>query len=276
MENITFILVGGVVGFVCLLSFEFILYRRYKQAKAALISKIDEAENELQEDIRQLDISELNQTKSGKELLILLNNNDTEVNTKHSAQRQNLIVPKFQWNNPFKFSNMPTIGLIVATVLFGFLIGTSGFTFFLNPEIAAAEANRINIETAHQQATYELQERLAQAQTDSEIQSLQMEQQILIAQHELLAQSIEDRRKMIEVQQASISVVSICIPLIIFTITTSNIKQSLIAKRRYKRNNRADNSLWASTEYRRTAIMRARQVERATRQAKEKKTAEIK
>lgn len=68
---------------------------------------------------------------------------------------------------------------------------------WFNPEIASAEANRINIESAHQQATYELQERLANAQTEAEIQRIQREQKLQNAQFEhdiqALTQDLEHR-----------------------------------------------------------------------------------
>lgn len=83
-------------------------------------------------------------------------------------------------------------------VLMGFLLGANfKDATWLNRDIAAAEADRINIDNAHQQATYELQERLATAQTEAEIQQIQREQGLLDAryQHDIqaLAQDLSHR-----------------------------------------------------------------------------------
>jgi len=70
---------------------------------------------------------------------------------------------------------------------------------WLNSNIANAEAERIQIESAHQQATYELQERLAAAQTEAEIQDIQREQKMLDAQYEhniqVLNQDVINRQR---------------------------------------------------------------------------------
>ncbi len=73
-------------------------------------------------------------------------------------------------------------------ILMGFLLGTNfkDATWF-NPAIADAKADRIRIESAHQQATYELQERLVAAQTDADIREIQRQQALVDArfQHEI-------------------------------------------------------------------------------------------
>lgn len=77
-------------------------------------------------------------------------------------------------------------------ILMGFLLGANlKEATWLNPGIAAAEANRINIESAHQQATYALQERLAAAQTEVEIRKIQREQSLLDAQYQHEIQALE-------------------------------------------------------------------------------------
>ena len=71
-------------------------------------------------------------------------------------------------------------------------------TDLLNPRTSSAEANRLNIEAIHQQAVYELQERLAAAKTDAEIQAIEREQELLNAQYEhdiqILAQDVANRQ----------------------------------------------------------------------------------
>lgn len=70
-------------------------------------------------------------------------------------------------------------------VLMGFLLGANfKDATWLNRDIAAAEADRINIENAHQQAINELQERHEAAKTDAEIQQIKREQELLDAQYQ--------------------------------------------------------------------------------------------
>lgn len=70
---------------------------------------------------------------------------------------------------------------------------------WLNSGIAQAEAERIQVETAHQQATYELQIRRETAQTEAEIRQIQREQEMLDAQHahdlKVLDQDIANRQR---------------------------------------------------------------------------------
>lgn len=85
-----------------------------------------------------------------------------------------------------------TMIIVFFGIIFGLVLGG------LNPWKSPAEADQIYMETAHQQAVYQLEERLMQAKTDSEIQAIQREQELLNAQHEhdmqVLAQDIENRQ----------------------------------------------------------------------------------
>ncbi|RJP55472.1 MAG: hypothetical protein C4583_00485 [Anaerolineaceae bacterium] len=72
-------------------------------------------------------------------------------------------------------------GVILMAILFGANLKDAKW---LNPNIANAEAERIQVEAAHQQATYEIQERLTAAQTEAEIQQIQREQKLLDAQYQ--------------------------------------------------------------------------------------------
>jgi len=87
-------------------------------------------------------------------------------------------------------------GVIIMAIFLGVNIKDAKW---LNPSIAKAEAERIQVEAAHQQSTYEIQERLAAAQTEAEIQQIQREQKMLDAQYEhdmqLLAQDIANRQR---------------------------------------------------------------------------------
>lgn len=87
-----------------------------------------------------------------------------------------------------------TLIIAVFGTIFGLVLGG------LNPWTSPAEANRINMETTHQQAVYELEERLAAAQTESEILAIQRKQELLNAQYErdiqILAQDVVNKQRM--------------------------------------------------------------------------------
>lgn len=69
-------------------------------------------------------------------------------------------------------------------ILMGFLLGANlKDATWLNPGIAAAQADRISIENAHQQATYELKEHLETAKTEAEIKEIERQQTLLDAQY---------------------------------------------------------------------------------------------
>lgn len=89
---------------------------------------------------------------------------------------------------------------VFGVILMGFLLGMNiKDATWLNPNIAEAEAQRIQIDSAHQQATYELQERKLTAQTEAEIRQIQREQEMLDAQYEhdiqILVQNIANRQR---------------------------------------------------------------------------------
>jgi len=97
-----------------------------------------------------------------------------------------------QFSNPVASAFKWILFGFFGVILMGFLLGVNvKDATWLNSDIAAAEANRINIENAHQQATYELQERLAIAQTEAEIQRIQREQTLLNAQYQYDIQVLE-------------------------------------------------------------------------------------
>lgn len=83
-------------------------------------------------------------------------------------------------------------------VLMGFLLGTNfKDATWLNRDIAAAEADRIKIENAYQQETYNLQIRLDTAKTEAEIREIQRQQALLDAKYahdiEALSQDLAHR-----------------------------------------------------------------------------------
>jgi hypothetical protein len=85
-----------------------------------------------------------------------------------------------------------TILILIVGVVSGVLMGG------LNPWQNPAEAERIRINTAHQAAMNALQEQMAQAKTEADIQFIQRAEKMLDAQNahdiQALAQDLENRR----------------------------------------------------------------------------------
>lgn len=83
----------------------------------------------------------------------------------------------------------------------GILLGVNikNATWF-NPGIAAAQAEKTRMETAHQQEVNKLEEQLAAAKTDAEVQAVKREQELLDAKYEhdkqILAQDVINRQRM--------------------------------------------------------------------------------
>lgn len=109
-----------------------------------------------------------------------------------------------------QFSNQGSSALkwiffgLLGIILMGFLLGMNiKDATWLNSGIAQAEAERIQVETAHQQATNELQIRRLAAQTEAEIRQIQREQEKLDAQHaydlQILDQDIANRQRWADV-----------------------------------------------------------------------------
>lgn len=97
-------------------------------------------------------------------------------------QMQNPIASAAKW---IFFGFFSIIGM---AILLGFNVKDAKW---LSPSIAEAEARRIEIETDHQQATYETQERLNAAQAEADIQQIQREQKLLDAQYQHDIQVLE-------------------------------------------------------------------------------------
>jgi hypothetical protein len=98
--------------------------------------------------------------------------------------------------NQFPLSASPAVKWLViaffGVILMAILLGANiKDATWINSDIANAEAERIQIETAHQQAAYEIQERLASAQTDAEVQQIQREQKLLDAKYQHDIQVLE-------------------------------------------------------------------------------------
>lgn len=86
-------------------------------------------------------------------------------------------------------------------ILMGFLLGANlKDATWLNPGIAAAQAEKIKMEVAHQQEMNKLQEQLTTAQTEAEIQAIKREQGRLDAQYQhdiqILAQDVTNKQRM--------------------------------------------------------------------------------
>ncbi len=74
----------------------------------------------------------------------------------------------------FNSVSTPLVVLMVILLAAGAIFGTAiSGADYLNPAASNAEARRINAETIHQQVLYQESERLAEAQTDAQIQALE-------------------------------------------------------------------------------------------------------
>ena len=169
----------------------------------------------------------------------------------------------------------------------GFLLGANiKDATWLNFDIAAAQANRIQIENAHQQATYELQERLAVAQTEAEIRQIQREQSMLDAQYQYdvaaLNQDLEHRDFAFRTRMTIFAIfggaLSLAIVLGTFLWTGSKVLASIsfdptptpdyispVAKKTVNRPARESHERWADPNYRRRMKAAAKNQERKER-----------
>lgn len=85
-------------------------------------------------------------------------------------------------------------------IFMGFLLGANlKDATWLNSDIAAAQAEKTRMETAHQEAMNKLQEQLAMAQTNADVQKIQNQINLENAQYEhdmkILAQDIINRQR---------------------------------------------------------------------------------
>jgi len=86
---------------------------------------------------------------------------------------------------PMKGDDPMTTKFLITALVAGLLIGLAfAGTDLLNPRTAAAKANRMNIDAQHQQAMYELEERLSTAQTEAEVKEIQRQEALLDAQYQ--------------------------------------------------------------------------------------------
>lgn len=180
----------------------------------------------------------------------------------------------------------------VCIILMALLLGANikDATWF-NPEIAKAEAKSIEIEATHQEATYKLQEQLAQAQTEAEIQSVQRQQKLLDAQYEhdrqALSQDLEHRETGFKTWMIVLTFVggALSIAIIIATILWFG-SRALVKVRTATPHSQSSASAsippiniiqplperetydpWQSRRYRRAKIKEARYRERVSRKA---------
>lgn len=96
--------------------------------------------------------------------------------------------------------NSISVAVLLVLLAAGLITGLSvSGVDILNPQTSAAEANRMDVETDHQEAMYEQQERLAQTQADAQIQTIQREQDMANAQitfdKEMLALEVRNQER---------------------------------------------------------------------------------
>lgn len=221
MENETLVWVFGLVVFLCLLAVELIAFQRQKSSIDLLASKVNQAEEDLRADVLQFDRAELFKTKSGRELLkLMVESSKTVSSVPHDATPGTQV----QHNNPTISAKWVFVGFS-AVVLAGFLLGANlKDATWLNSSIAEAEAQRIQIETSHQQATYELQIRQEAAQTEAEIRQIQREQEMLNAQYQhdiiVLGQDLAHRETAFGTWMTALTIIAGALALTLILSTT--------------------------------------------------------
>lgn len=170
--------------------------------------------------------------------------------------------------------------LIVAGSIFGMAV--SGADIF-NPAASAAEANRINVETNHQQAIFEQEQRLSEVQTTAQIEAIQREQEIAQQKAEL---ALTYEQKVNEAKLAGyesfVSIRNILLWVIgavasigsLLAIGLTLIPKAILALRTSVSNtvetgskNEANNDPWKSKEFRKQMIQQARATEMVMRLA---------
>lgn len=234
MENETLVWVFGLVVFLCLLAVELIAFRRQKSSIDLLASKVNQAEEDLRADILQFDRAELQKTKSGRELLKLMRESSKTIS---STQQDATSDSQVQHNNPTIPAKWLFAGFF-AVVMVGFLLGMNlKETAWLNNSIAEAEAQRIQIETSHQQATYELQIRREAAQTEAEIRQIEREQEMLDAQYQyniiVLEQDLTHRETVFRTLMTALTIIAggLAITLILSTTIWAGSKAIVVMRK---------------------------------------------
>lgn len=170
--------------------------------------------------------------------------------------------------------------LIVAGSIFGMAV--SGADIF-NPAQSAAEANRINVETNHQQAIFEQEQRLSEVQTSAQIEAIQREQEIAQQKAEL---ALTYEQKVNEAKLAGyesfVSIRNILLWVIgavasigsLLAIGLTLAPKAILTLRTSVSNtvetgskNEANNDPWKSKEFRKQMIQQARATEMVMRLA---------
>jgi hypothetical protein len=111
-------------------------------------------------------------------------------------------------------------GVVMMAILLGANIKDAKW---LNSDIAEAEAHRIQVEAVHQQATYEIQERLAAAQTEAEIKEIQRQQALLDAQYQhdiqALNQDLAHQDLAFRTRMTVLTILASTFALLLFVVT---------------------------------------------------------
>jgi hypothetical protein len=97
-------------------------------------------------------------------------------------------------------------------------------TDILNPNTSVAEAQQMNMETAHQQAVYQLQERRETAKTEAQIREIDLQQTLLDAQYQhdiqVLNQNLAHREMGFKIWMAVIAMLGGAIAATVFVGST--------------------------------------------------------
>lgn len=171
--------------------------------------------------------------------------------------------------------NSISAGVLIILLAAGLITGMAlSGTDILNPQTSMAEANQMNVEAAHQQAIYAQEERLADTQTNAQIQTIVRQQSMADVQaaydREMLALRVRNRERtaaawlQIAVWMGAAFSVSLVIATFLWvgSKAIANVKNgpaSPVSGIGITQNNMPDP--WRSEEYRRARILEAKRRE---------------
>lgn len=185
----------------------------------------------------------------------------------------------------FNSVGTPLVVLMVILIVAGSIFGmsASGADIF-NPAASAAEANRINVETDHQQAIFEQEQRLTEVQVNAEIEAIQREQEIAKQKAEL---ALTYEQKVNEAKLAgyesfislrniliwALGIVASIGSLLAIGLTLGPkailmLRAPILTTETAGIKNEVNNDPWKSKEFRKQMVKRARATEAAMRLTK--------
>lgn len=190
----------------------------------------------------------------------------------------------------FNSVGTPLVVLMVILMIGGAIFGTAiSDADYLNPATSNAEANQIIAETNHQQTVYRETERLAKAQTDAQIQAIELERQTAEQQAQIALEyeRQHNEKKLVAyenfMQMVNMLIWAVGIAVGIAIVLVVGLKLGPIAIATFRMNKLQHNSMstsnvqsfvppldpWESREFRKEMVKQARKNEMVLRQVKD-------